>query len=182
MQAGNSIIERCVGVVISPKKTFLSAAEDHNEWHVILLSLCFGLLFARHIIRSENRDLIFYFTTALASGVGFVYFAGFFLSWLIKITGPFVHPEKMRMVMSYALTPYILSLSLLFLTKSMPFPGASTASFFLTVYSWWLAVLGVKTVAEIKLVQSLFVVILPVAALILVIAILFKVAWMISGV
>ena len=179
---GNSLMERCVGVMISPKKTFLNAAENHNERHVIFLSLLFGFLFAHQIIRSENRDLFFYFTTALSSGIGFVYFSGFFLSWLIKITGPIVDPGKMRMVLAYALTPYILALSLLLLSKGTPIPMGTTVSFFLTVFSWGLAVLGVKTVAQIKWVQSLFVIILPVAALLLVISILFKLAWMTSGV
>jgi len=179
---GNSLIERCVGVMIAPKKTFVKASEDHHEGHVIILSLVFGFLFARHIIRSENRDLFFYITTALSCGIGFVYFAGFFLAWLVKVTGPLARPETMRMVLSYALTPYILALGLLLLSRSVKNPMISLAAFMLTVYSWSLAVLGVKAVTSIKMVQSLFVVLIPVAALVLVISILFKVAWMTSGV
>ncbi len=179
---GSSLMERCIGVMASPRKTFLEASEDHNERHVILLSLIFGLLLAKQIIRSENRDIIFYLTTALASGVGFVFFAGFFLSWLIKISGPTVAPEKMRMVLSYALAPYILALVVLLLAKSMLIPkGLSIFGVALTIWSWGLAVFGVKTIGGIKLTQALIVVVIPVSALLLVISILFKVAWMMSG-
>lgn len=160
----------------------MEVSEHHNERHVIILSLLFGFLFAQQIMHPENRDLLFYIVTGLASGVGFVYFAGYFLSWLIQVTGAAtVSPEKMRSVLSYAFVPYIIALTLLLMTKIGVLPKTSVIAFFLIVFSWGLAVFGIKTVTHIKWVQSLMVMIIPVAALILVIAILFKVAWMIWG-
>jgi len=177
----DSLLARCLGVMISPRKTFLEGSERHNERHVIILSLLFGLLFARQIMHSEDRSIFFYVTTALASGIGFVYFSGYFFSWLIKISGTFVHPEKMRMVLSYALVPYIIALTLTLLSKEMILPKTSPIGFFLVVFSWGLAVFGIKTIGELKLIQSLFVMVIPVAALILIISILYKIAWMTWG-
>jgi hypothetical protein len=170
-----------MGVMISPRKTFFESAEHPNEWHVRILSLCFGFLIAGQIIQSENRDMIVYLTTALSSGIGFVYFSGYFMSWLIKLTGSHVYPEKMRMVLAYALTPYILALVLLLIAKTVTIPMASMIGFILIVWSWFLAVFGVKTVGGLKRVQALFVVIIPIAALLLVVSILFKVVWMMYG-
>lgn len=167
--------------MISPRKTFLEGSEHHNERHVIILSLLFGLLLAKSIMHSEDRDVFFYVTTALASGIGFVYFAGYFFSWLIKVSGTFVHPTKMRMTLSYALVPYIIALTLTLLSKEMIIPKTSAIAFILVVFSWSLAVFGIKTIAGLQLVQSLFVMVIPVAALILVISILYKVAWMTWG-
>lgn len=178
---GNSLIERCMGVLVFPRRTFLEASENHKEQHVMILSLLFGLLLARQIIHSENRDFLFYLSTALASGIGFVYFSGYCMAWLIKLSGPFVHHEKMRMVLAYALTPYILALSLLLLAKTIAIPKASLIGFILIVWSGSLVVFGIKTVGGLKLVQSVFVMIIPIAALLLVISILFKIAWMIYG-
>jgi hypothetical protein len=183
----DSLLARCLGVMISPRKTFLVGSERHNERHVVILSLVFGLLFARNIMHSEDRSIVFYITTALASGIGFVYFAGYFFSWLIKISGTFVHSTKMRMVLSYALVPYIIALTLAIVSKEMisqgsyPLPKISVIVFMLVVFSWSLAVFGIKTIGELKLVQSLFVMVIPVAALILVISILYKIAWMTWG-
>ena len=179
---GNSLLMRGIGVMFSPGKTFRDAAENHTEWHVVTLSLVFGFLLAKQIIHSENRDLFFYVTTSLASGIGFVYFSGFFLAWLIKISGTYVAPQKMRMVLAYSLIPYIFALVLMYLSKVNILPKSALISFLLTIFSWGLAVFGVKTVAKINLAQAVFVVIIPVAALLLAISILFKVAWMIHGV
>jgi len=177
----DSLLARCLGVMVSPRKTFLEGSERHNERHVMILSIIFGLLFARQIMHSEDRSIFFYVTTALASGIGFVYFAGYFFSWLIKISGTPVHPEKMRMVLSYALVPYIIALTLAILSKEMILPKTSAIVFVLVVFSWSLAVFGIKTIGKLELVQSLFVMVIPVAALLLVISILYKVAWMTWG-
>lgn len=177
----DSLLARCFGVMVFPRKTFLAGSERHNERHVIILSLIFGLLFARSIMHSEDRSVFFYLTTAFASGIGFVYFAGYFFSWLIKISGTFVHPMKMRMVLSYALVPYIIALTLALLSKALILPKISALVFILVVFSWSLAVFGIKTIGELKLVQSLFVMVIPVAALVLVISLLYKVAWMAWG-
>jgi 4-amino-4-deoxy-L-arabinose transferase-like glycosyltransferase len=178
----DSLLSRALVVMISPEKTFLDGSKRHNERHVIILSLLFGLLFARQIMHSENRDLFFYVTTALASGIGFVYFAGYFLSWLIKVSGRSMQSTKMRMVLSYAFVPYIIALSLSLLSKAMDLPKATgVIVFMLVVFSWSLAVFGIKTIGELKLVQSLFVMVIPVAALILIISVLFKIAWMTWG-
>jgi len=179
---GDSLLARSIGVMIFPRKTFQAASENHHERHIVVLSLVFGFLLARHIIRPENHDLFFYVTTSLSCGIGFVYFAGFFLSWLIEISGPYVRPEKMRMVLAYSLTPYILALTLAHLSKWIALPKTSSISFFLIIFSWGLAVFGVRVITGIRLAQSLMVIVIPVAALLLVVAILFKVAWMISGV
>jgi hypothetical protein len=177
-----SLPKHCLGVMISPKNTFTEVAEHHNERHVIFLSMIFGLLFARQIMHSENRDLVFYVVTALASGVGFVYFAGYFLSWLIRISGSLLAtPEKMRSVLSYSFVPYILALTLLLLSKLGVLPKTSAIAFIFIVFSWGLAVFGIKTVSEIKTLQALFVMVVPVAALMLVISVLYKIAWMIWG-
>jgi hypothetical protein len=80
------------------------------------------------------------------------------------------------------LIPYILALTLTHLSKLITLPKTSFISFFLIIFSWGLAVFGVKIITGIKLAQSLMVIVIPVAALLLVVAILFKVAWMISGV
>ncbi len=130
---------------------------------------------------SKDRDVFFYVTTALASGVGFVYFAGYFLSWLIKVSGTLVHPAKMRMVFSYALVPYIIALVLALLSKELILPKLPAIVFILVVLSWCLAVFGIKTIGELQLVQSLFVMVIPIAALILVMSVLYKVAWMTWG-
>jgi len=177
----DSLLARCLGVMVSPQKTFLAGAERHNERHVIILSLIFGLLFAKWIMHSENRSLFFYGTTALASGIGFVYFAGYFFSWLVKISGTWVHPAKMRTVLSYALVPYIIALILTLLSKEMILPKTSVIAFILIVFSWSLAVFGIKTIGELKLVQALFVMVIPVAALVLIISVLFRIAWGIWG-
>ncbi|MEK7286119.1 MAG: YIP1 family protein [Nitrospirota bacterium] len=177
-----SFPKHCLGVMIFPKNTFTAVSEHHNERHVISLSMIFGLLFARQIMHSENHDLVFYVVTALASGVGFVYFAGFFLSWLIRIGGSVLAtPAKMRSVLSYAFVPYILALSLLALSRVGVLPKTSAIAFFFIVLSWGLAVFGIKTVSEIKTLQALFVMVVPVAALVLIIAILYKIAWVIWG-
>ncbi len=167
--------------MIFPRKIFLEGSERHNERHVVILSLVFGLLLAKAMMHPENNSTFVYVTTALASGIGFVYFAGYFFSWLIKISGTFVHPEKMRMVLSYALVPYIIALILTVLSKEMIIPKTSAIAFILVVFAWSLAVFGIKTIAGLKLIQSLFVMVIPVAALILVISILYKVAWMTWG-
>jgi len=177
----DSFFARCFGVMVFPKKTFLAGSERHNERHVMILSLLFGLLFTRQIMHSENKDIIFYVMTALASGIGFVYFSGYFFAWLIKIAGTVVYPTQMRMVLSYALVPYIIALVLSLLAKEMILPKMSTLVFLLIVLSWSLAVFGIKTIGNLKLTQSLFVMVIPVAALMLVVAILFKVAWMTWG-
>jgi hypothetical protein len=177
----DSLLARCLGVMISPRKTFLEGSERHNQRHVIILSLLFGLLFARQIMHSEDRSIFFYVTTALASGIGFVYFAGYFFSWLINIAGGAVTPTKMRMVLSYAFVPYIIGLSISLLSREMILPKMSAIVFILVVLSWSLAVFGIKTIGELKLVQSLFVMVIPVAALMLVISVLFKIAWMTWG-
>lgn len=177
----DSLLARCLGVMVSPRKTFLAGSERHNERHVVILSLLFGLLFAKSIMHSEDRDIFFYVTTAIASGIGFVYFAGYFLAWLIKISGTQVSPEKMRMVLSYAFVPYIIGLTLALLSKESILPKTSAIVFILVVFSWSLAVFGIKTIGELKLVQSLLVMVIPVAALVLMISILYKIAWMTWG-
>jgi hypothetical protein len=177
----NSLFSRCIGVLIAPKKTFLEGSASHNERHVIILSMIFGLLFARQIMHSEDRDIFFYVTTALASGVGFVYFAGYFLTWLIKVSGTIVYPSQMRMVLAYAFVPYIIALILSLMAREMILPKLPAIVFMLVVLSWSLAVFGIKTIAELKVVQSLFVMMIPVAALMLMISILYKVAWMAWG-
>ncbi len=179
---GSSLLARCIGVMAFPRKTFLELAENHNEWDVRILSLSFGFLIAKQIMHPDNHDLFVYLITSLSAGIGFVYFSGYLMSWLVKLSGNFVYPAKMRMVLAYAFTPYILALLLLLLTEIVDLPkGVSAIAFILVVWSWVLAVFGVKTVGDIKRVQAIFVVMIPIAALILVISILFKVVWMIGG-
>jgi hypothetical protein len=60
-------------------------------------------------------------------------------------------------------------------------PKTSIIAFVFIVFSWGLAVFGIKTVSEIKTLQALFAMVIPVAALALVISVLYKIAWMIWG-
>ncbi len=120
-------------------------------------------------------------TMTLSSGVGFVYFSSYFLSWLIRMSGKSVLPQPLRMVVAYSLTPFILALILMLASQYGHLGGTTAISFFLVVLTWGLMVYGIRVVTSIPVIQSLFVTVIPVLALMLAIALLFKLAWMVYG-
>ncbi len=181
MPTGPSLIARCMGIILSPKTSFPSVAERPNERHVVILSMVFGALFAWRSVSPENREPLFMITMTLSAGMGFVYFSSYFLSWLIRVSGKIVSPQPLRMVVGYSLTPFILALILMLLSQYWQLGGTTGISFFLVVLTWGLMVYGIRVVTGVPVIQSLFVTVIPVLALMLVIALLFKVVWMVYG-
>ena len=167
--------------MLFPKKIFPVIAARPIEWHVMVLSLAFGLLFAWKNLSPQNRDPVFFLTLSLSSGVGFVYASSYFLTWLVKVSGPVVPPQLLRMVVGYSLTPFTLSLFFMMLADHHYLPRLPFVYFVFVVMTWGLMVYGIQHVARIPVIQALFVTVIPVLALMLAIAILFKVAWMIYG-
>ncbi len=172
------LFSRCFGLMIFSKKSFETVAARPIEWHVILLSLVFGGLFAGRIVSEQNTLFIL---VGLATGVGYVYASGYFLAWLIRLSGTPVAPDAIRMVVGYALTPFILGLLSIVLAEHGLLPKMPAINFILIVLTWALHIYGIKVVSRIQLIQALFVSVIPILALMLVIAILFKIAGMIYG-
>jgi len=173
------LFARCFGVMIFSKRSFDTVVARPIEWHVILLSLLFGGLFAGRLVSEQN--VFFFIIMGLASGVGYIYASGYFLAWLIRLGGTPVSPDAIRMVIGYALTPFILGLLSIVLAERGLLPKMSAVNFTLIVLTWVLHIYGIKVVSRIPWIQALFVSVIPILALMMVIAILFKVAWMLYG-
>jgi len=173
------LFARCFGVMTFSKSSFEGVAARPIEWHVILLSLVFGGLFAGRLV--SEQDALFFIVVGLATGVGYVYASGYFLTWLIRLGGTPVAPHAIRMVVGYALTPFILGLLSIVLGERHILPKMPAVNFILIVLTWALHIYGIKVVSRIQWIQALFVSVIPILALMMVIAILFKVAGMIYG-
>ncbi len=177
----DSLIDRCIGILFFPKKSLPAIVTRPNERHIIILSLVFGALFAWRSISPQGRDPVFFLTLALSAGVGFVYSSSYFLSWLIRVSGKVIAPQPLRMVLGYSLTPFILALILMLLAQYRYLTGTTAISFLLIVLTWGLNIYGIRVASGIPVIQSLFVTVIPVLALMLIIALLFKLAWMVYG-
>ena len=173
------LFARCFGVMTFSKNSFETVAARPIEWHVVLLSLLFGGLFAGRLVSEQN--VLFFIVMGLATGVGYIYASGYFLSWLIRLSGTPVSSDAIRMVIGYSLTPFILGLLSIVLAERGLLPKMSAVNFTLIVLTWALHIYGIKAVSRIQWIQALFVSVIPILALMMVIAILFKVAGMLYG-
>jgi hypothetical protein len=173
------LFARCVGVMAFSKRQFEAVAADPVEWHVLLLSLVFGGLFAQRLVGTGSQDVSFFLIMGLLSGVGFVYASSYFLAWLLQLSGQRVAPHALRMVLGYSLFPLILGLVLIVLGDFQVIPKLSAINFVLIVLTWFLNIFGIKVVSHIPWVHALFVSVIPILALMLAIALLFKIAGMV---
>lgn len=158
------------------KKQFEEVAADPVEWHVLLLSLVFGGLFAQRLIGTGSQDISFFLVMGLLSGVGFVYASSYFLAWLLQLSGQRVAPHALRMVLGYSLFPFILGLIFIVLGDFQAIPKLSAINFVLIVQTWVLNIYGIKVVSNIPWIHAFFVSVIPILALMLAIALLFKIA------
>lgn len=149
------------------------------EWHVVVLSLLFGGLFAGRLV--GGQEISIFMLLGLPAGLGFTYSSSYFLAWLIRLSGQPVAPQAIRMIVGYSLAPFILGLTFILLAEHRMFPKLSALNFVLIVSSWFLQIHGIKVVAKVPWIQALFVSVIPILALMLVITLLFKLAWMIYG-
>ncbi len=173
------LVTRCAGFLTFSKKQIADVTAQPIEWHVIVLSLLFGGLFAGRLV--AEQDVLFFLVMGLAAGLGFTYATSFFLAWLIRLSGKPIAAQPIRMIVGYSLAPFILGLLFIILAEHQMFPKMSALNFALIVLTWFLQVHGIKVVANIPWIQALFVSVIPILALMLVIALLFKIAWMVYG-
>jgi len=175
------LFKRCLTMMCFSRKGIAEMAAQPVEWHVLLLSLFFGALFTQRIVAPHEGGYFFALTLGLVGGAGFVYSSSHFLSWLLQLSGKKVAVYPIRMVLGYALTPAILGLLLIGLADLHLLPKMATLTFILIVMTWVLNIYGLQGVTGIPWIQALFVTVIPMLALMLVIALLFKIAWMIYG-
>jgi uncharacterized membrane protein len=161
------------------KARFEEAAAAPVEWHVVVLSLLFGGLFAGRLV--GEQDVLFFLVLGLAAGLGYTYASSYFLSWLIRLSGKPTAPQPIRMVVGYSLAPFILGLLFIVLGERQIFPKLSALNFVLIVSFWFIQIYGIKVVAKVPWIQALFVSVIPILALMLVIALSFKAYWMVYG-
>ncbi len=173
------LLTRCAGIMTFSRKRVEEVAAQPVEWHVVVLSLLFGGLFAGRLV--DEKDVFFFLVMGLAAGLGFTYASSYFLSWLIRLSGQPIAPQPLRMIVGYSLTPFILGLLFIILAEHQFIPKMPALNFVLIVLSWFLQIHGIKIVAKIPWIQALFVSVIPILALMLVIALLFKIAGEIYG-
>ncbi len=171
------LMTRCVGFLTFSKKQIADVTTQPIEWHVVVLSLLFGGLFAGRLV--AEQDVPFFLAMGLAAGLGFTYASSYFLAWLIRLSGKPITAQPIRMIIAYSLAPFTLGLLLIILAEHHLLPKMSAVSFVLIILPWFLQIHGIKVVANIPWIQALFVSVIPILALMLVVALLFKVAWMI---